>query len=184
VDFRLARHANELSGCWLLCPLLRSPVGSATPASEDNNGGLGVSCHAATMRRRRSVASRKGTLVPTGRQQKAPPAGRPAGGPVEPRSDYCYPRRASMTEPPPPPVADMLPSRLWFNLETPLLSAARPPLAPRVRQLLPTTQRKFTGSPVRRRRRPCISNRNAQPARATFRRTPPMSAYPPISTRL
>jgi hypothetical protein len=127
VDFRFARHANELSGCWLLCPLLRSPVGSATPASEDHNGGLGANCHAATMRRRRSGASRKGTLVPTGRQQKAPPAGRPAGGPVkvrpgEPRSDYCDPRRASMTEPPPPPVADMLPSRLWFNLETPLLS--------------------------------------------------------------
>ena len=62
-------------------------------------------------------------------------------------------------------------------------AAVRPPLGPRVRQLLPTTQRKFTGSPVRRRRWPCISIRNAQPARATFRRTPPMSAYPPISTR-
>jgi polyhydroxyalkanoate synthase len=60
----------------------------------------------------------------------------------------------------------------------------RPPLGPRVRQLLPTTQRKFTGSPVRRRRWLCISNRNEQPARATFRRTPPMSAYPLISTRL
>jgi hypothetical protein len=49
---------------------------------------------------------------------------------------------------------------------------------------------KFTGAPARRWRWrwrwrwPCISNRNAQPARATFRRTPPMSAYPPISTRL
>jgi len=31
---------------------------------------------------------------------------------------------------------------------------------------------------------PCILNRNEQPARATFRRTPPMSAYPPISTRV
>ena len=51
---------------------------------------------------------------------------------------------------------------------------------PRVRQLLPTTQRKFTG----RRRWPCISNRNEQPARATFRRTPPTSAYSPISTRV
>jgi hypothetical protein len=47
-----------------------------------------------------------------------------------------------------------------------------------------TTQVKFTGSPVRRLRWPCISNRNAQPARATFRRTPPMSACPPISTPL
>jgi Transglycosylase SLT domain len=42
----------------------------------------------------------------------------------------------------------------------------------------------WRGSPVRRRRWPCISNRNEQPARATFRRAPPMSAYPPISTRV
>src|SRR4029077_9703656 len=60
-------------------------------------------------------------------------------------------------------------------------AAVRPPLGPRVRQLLPTTQRKFTGSPVRRRRWPCISNRDEQPARATFRRTPPTSVYSPIS---
>src|SRR5262249_21232429 len=53
-----------------------------------------------------------------------------------------------------------------------------------VRQLLPTTQRKFTGSAVRRQRWPCISNRDEQPARATFRRTPPTSAYSPISTRV
>src|SRR5262249_49653717 len=67
----------------------------------------------------------------------------------------------------------------------PLQSAAvMPPLGPRGRQLLPTTQRKFTGSPVRRRRWPCILKRNEEPARATFRRTPPMSAYPPISTRV
>ena len=58
------------------------------------------------------------------------------------------------------------------------------PLGLRVRQLLPTTQWKFTGSPVRRQRWPCISNRVEQPARATFRRTPPMSAYRPISIRL
>jgi hypothetical protein len=32
------------------------------------------------------------------------------------------------------------------------VAAVRPPLGPRVRQLLPTTQRKFTGSPVRWRR--------------------------------
>jgi len=43
------------------------------------------------------------------------------------------------------------------------------------------TQRKFT-SPVRRRRWPCISNGIQQPARATCRRTPPMSPCPPIST--
>src|SRR5262249_9464021 len=67
----------------------------------------------------------------------------------------------------------------------PLQSAAvMPPLGPRVRQLLPTTQRKFTGSPLPRRAWACKSNRNEQPARATFRRTPPMSAYPPISTRV
>ena len=65
-----------------------------------------------------------------------------------------------------------------------LAAAVRPPPGPRVRQLLPTTQRKFTRSPVRRRRWPCISNGNEQPARATFRRTAPMSAYPPISTRV
>src|SRR5215472_14832216 len=53
-----------------------------------------------------------------------------------------------------------------------------------VRQFLPTTQRKFTGSAVRRKPWPCISNRDEQPARATFRRTPPTSVYSPISTRV
>ena len=47
--------------------------------------------------------------------------------------------------------------------------------------------REFTSSPVQRRQRsrsrcPCISIGNEQPARATFRRTPPTSASPPIST--
>jgi len=62
-------------------------------------------------------------------------------------------------------------------------SGGEAPLGPRVRQLLPTTQRNLLvrpfggGGHVFR-----IEIR--QPARATFRRTPPMSAYPPISTRV
>ncbi len=60
------------------------------------------------------------------------------------------------------------------------------PLRPRVRQLLPATRRNFTGAPARHRqwRWSCISKRNEQLARATFRRTPPTSASPPISTPL
>jgi hypothetical protein len=45
-----------------------------------------------------------------------------------------------------------------------------------LRQTLPTTQWNFPDFPVRRRRWPCIPGRTAPPARATFRRTHPMSA--------
>jgi hypothetical protein len=53
----------------------------------------------------------------------------------------------------------------------------------RSRQLTLTTQRKITGSSARRQRWPCILNKTQQPGRATFRQTPPMSAYRPIPTR-
>src|SRR5271166_4235545 len=66
---------------------------------------------------------------------------------------------------------------------SPLDDPVPDPVRPRP-ALLPTTQRKFIGSPVRRRRWPCISNRNEKPASATCRRTPPMSVSPPISTRV
>jgi hypothetical protein len=60
--------------------------------------------------------------------------------------------------------------------------ASQAPSARRRAMSPPTTRKEFTVSPVRRWRWLCNSNRHEQPARATFRRTPPTSAYSPIST--